>query len=41
MQAIEAIDPQACDKWNVAHKCGLNYKCSSLTMETVGVQKMF
>ena len=40
MQTIEAIDPEACDKWNAAHKCGLNYKCSSLTMKTEGVQKI-
>ena len=26
MQAIKAIDPHACDKWNTARKCSLNYQ---------------
>ena len=41
MQAIKAIDPLLYDKWNAAHKCGLNYKDSSPAMETVGAEKIF
>ena len=41
MQAIKAIDPQAYDKWNAAHKCGLNCKGSSPAMETVRAEKIF
>ena len=35
MQAIKAKDLHAYGKWNVAHKCSLNYKDSSLAMEKV------
>ena len=35
MQAIKAKDSHAYDKWNVAHKCSLNYKDSSPAMEKV------
>ena len=41
MQVIKAIDPQAYDKWNAAHKCGLNYKGSSSAVEKVGAEKIF
>ena len=39
MQEIKAIDPQDYNKWNADYKCGLNYKGSSLAMETVDAGK--
>ena len=30
VQAIKAKDPHACDKWNAAHKCSLNYRAHPL-----------
>ena len=41
MQTIKAIDPQAYDKWNAAHKCGLNYEGSSPAVETVYAEIIF
>ena len=46
MQAIKAIDPHACDKWNTARKCSLNYQGlppakGFSTVKKVGAQKIF
>ena len=41
MQAIKAKDPHAYDKQNAAHKCSLNNKGLSPTMEKVGAEKIF
>ena len=39
MLVIKAIYPQAYDKWNTAHKCGLNYKGFSPAMEITSAEK--
>ena len=41
MQAKKAIYLQSYDKWNSIHRCGLNYKGSSPTMEIAGAEKIF
>ena len=41
IQAIKAVDTPAYDKWNAAHKCGLNCKGSSSAIEKVGAEKIF